>query len=217
MTIISIEGASAVGKTSTSSELAASHGAFHIPEVNTWWKERPNPEYREWWFERQADRWRIALENRNNHSFVVIDIDLFQPFWYNWAYDFTLFDNQSLEFIADYYRNLILDQKIGFPDRYYLLGCSEEELIKRKKADSSRKRGGFEMNLQFIKPQKHYFEALNKEVPGLVCFIDSVSIDKNVEEIITSVPSFTNKHTYSIELFDFVVDWLSRNQADQFR
>ncbi|WP_236013304.1 hypothetical protein [Paenibacillus glycanilyticus] len=83
MTIISIEGASAVGKTSTSTELAAIHGAFHIPEINTWWKERPNPEYREWWFERQADRWRIALENRNKHSFVVIDIDLFQPFWYN--------------------------------------------------------------------------------------------------------------------------------------
>lgn len=217
MTIISIEGASAVGKTSTSSELAAIHGAFHIPEINTWWKERPNPEYREWWFERQVDRWRIALENRNKHSFVVIDIDLFQPFWYNWAYDFTLFDNQSLEFIADYYRNLILDQKIGFPDRYYLLSCSEDELIKRKESDSSRKRGGFDMNLQFIKPQKHYFEALNREVPGLVHFIDSVSVDRNIGEIITSIPSNPNKHTYSIELFDFMVDWLSRNKADQFR
>ncbi|TMV43144.1 ATP-binding protein [Paenibacillus mesophilus] len=217
MTIISIEGASAVGKTSTSAELAASHGAFHIPEINTWWKERPNPEYREWWFERQADRWRIAQEKQENHSFVVIDIDLFQPFWYNWAYDFTLFDNQSLEFVADFYRKLLVDKKIGFPDRYYLLGCSEEELRKRKEADSSRRRGGFEMNLQFIKPQRHYFEAINKEVPGLVNFIDSVSINKNVKEILAAIPGTPSKHTYSIDLFDFIVDWLSRNKADQFR
>ncbi|WP_236013305.1 hypothetical protein [Paenibacillus glycanilyticus] len=73
------------------------------------------------------------------------------------------------------------------------------------------------MNLQFIEPQKHYFEALNKEVPGLVHFIDSVSVDRNIGEIITSIPSTQKKHTYSIELFDFMVDWLSRNKADQFR
>ncbi|NIK75239.1 adenylate kinase family enzyme [Paenibacillus castaneae] len=81
MIIIGIEGASAVGKTTTSAKLAAEHGAFHIPEVNTWWKERPVPEYQEWWFERQVDRWSIAQKNAKNHPFVVIDIDLFQSFW----------------------------------------------------------------------------------------------------------------------------------------
>jgi len=92
MTIISIEGPSAVGKTSTSSEIALRYGAFHIPEIYSWWRP-PNPEYREWWFERQADRWRIAQQEKLSRSLVVIDIDLFQPFWYNWSFDFTLLIN----------------------------------------------------------------------------------------------------------------------------
>jgi deoxyadenosine/deoxycytidine kinase len=82
MAIINIEGASAVGKTTTSNTLALRYNAYHIPEVNTWWK-RPEPEYPEWFFERQLDRWRIAQEKLENHRFVVIDIDLFQPLWYN--------------------------------------------------------------------------------------------------------------------------------------
>lgn len=73
------------------------------------------------------------------------------------------------------------------------------------------------MNLQFIQPQKHYFEALNKQVPGFVNFIDAVSIDRNVDEIISSIPRKPSTHTYSIELFDYVVDWLTENNAAQFR
>jgi adenylate kinase family enzyme len=59
MTIIQIEGASAVGKTTTSSALALKYDGYHIPEVNTWWK-RPEHEYPEWFFERQLDRFRTA-------------------------------------------------------------------------------------------------------------------------------------------------------------
>jgi len=45
MTIISIEGASAAGKTTTSAAFAARHHGFHIPEVAAWW-EKPVPDYR---------------------------------------------------------------------------------------------------------------------------------------------------------------------------
>lgn len=78
MTVINIEGASASGKTTTSSALALRYNGYHIPEVNAWWK-RPEYEYREWFFERNVDRWRIAKEKMEDHRFVVIDIDLFQP------------------------------------------------------------------------------------------------------------------------------------------
>ncbi|ULL14760.1 hypothetical protein DVH26_10045 [Paenibacillus sp. H1-7] len=217
MAIISIEGASAVGKTTTSSKLASASGTFHIPEINTWWKQRPVPEYREWWFERQADRWEIAKENEIKHSFVIIDIDLFQPFWYNWAFDFTLFGNQSFEFVSDYYRELILQKKIGFPDKYYLLTTNEAELRKRKMNDSTIRRGGFEMNLQFIEPQKHYFKALNSFVPSLVTFIESVDVDMNINTITNTIPTKTQDHTYSIELFDYMVDWLSSHKASEFQ
>ncbi|MCM3628232.1 hypothetical protein M3194_12740 [Paenibacillus glycanilyticus] len=40
------------------------------------------------------------MENQSKHSFVVIDIDLFQPSWYNWAYDFTLSLYQQLTSMA---------------------------------------------------------------------------------------------------------------------
>ena len=87
MTIISIEGASAAGKTTTSATLANQNGSFHIPEVAAWW-EKPELVYPEWFFERQVDRWKIATEKEKD-GLVIIDIDLYQPFWYNWAFNFT--------------------------------------------------------------------------------------------------------------------------------
>ncbi|WP_020616400.1 hypothetical protein [Paenibacillus daejeonensis] len=215
MTIISIEGASAVGKTTTSSTLAARYGGCHIPEVNTWWK-RPEPGYPEWFFERQVDRWRIANEKLSEHRFVVIDIDLFQPFWYNWAFDFTLFDGQSLDFVADFYRKQLLEQKIGFPDHYFLLSTNEIELRKRKNGDTTRGRRGFEMNVKFIEPQRHYFKALNSFIPNLVHFIESVSIENNVKQIAEIIPSRSKDHTYSIELLDFMKNWLGTNKASDY-
>ncbi len=212
MTIISIEGASAVGKTTTSSTLALSYGAFHVPEVNTWWK-KPEKEYPEWFFERQADRWKIAIEKEPAYNFVIIDIDLFQPFWYNWSFNFTLFGGQTLEFIRDYYRPLLQNQKIGFPDKYYLLYTDEGNLRERKAKDNTRQRRGFELNLQFIEPQRRYFEALNCYIPGLIEFIESIEINKNVEKIIATIPQHPRDHRFSIELFDFAIDWLSRNKT----
>ncbi len=215
MTVINIEGASASGKTTTSSALALRYDGYHIPEVNTWWK-RPENEYREWFFERNVDRWRIAKEKIKDHRFVVIDIDLFQPFWYNWAFDFTLYGRQSLDFVAEFYRKQLLDQKIGFPDKYYLLSANETELRKRKEGDITRRRGGFEMNLKFIEPQRHYFKALNSFVPNLVSFIESVSIEDNVNRILETIPSKPKQHTYSIELFDFMTNWLNDNKESDF-
>ncbi|MFD0712963.1 hypothetical protein [Paenibacillus sp. GCM10027626] len=215
MPVINIEGASAVGKTTTSSMLASRYNAFHIPEVNSWW-QRPEDEYPEWFFERQLDRWSIAQEKLQKHHFVVIDIDLFQPFWYNWAFDFTLFGGQSLDFVAEFYRKQIRAQKIGFSDKYYLLSATETELRKRKAGDLGRRRGGFEMNLKFIEPQRHYFQALNAFIPGLVCFIESVSIESNVKKIIETIPSRSQEHTYSMELFEFMVKWLREHPAKEF-
>lgn len=216
MTIISIEGASAVGKTTTSATLAATNGAFHIPEVATWWK-KPEKEYPEWFFERQADRWEIAVEKEEQNNLVIIDIDLFQPFWYNWAFNFTLFGGQSLEFVKNFYRPLLTKHKIGFPDKYFLLYTNESNLRERKANDKTRQRRGFELNIQFIEPQKTYFQSLNDYCPGLVHFIESAEIERNIEEIKKELPFCTNEHRYSVELFDHMIDWLSNNKASRIR
>jgi len=211
MTIISIDGASAAGKTTTSAALSNLLGAFHIPEVAAWWK-KPEQEYPEWFFERQVDRWRIATEKEQEQQ-VIIDIDLFQPFWYNWAFDFTLFNGQSLEFNVDYYRPLLAQRKLGFPDKYFILYTSESILRERKANDKARSRRGFDMNLQFIEPQKRYFQALNEFIPGLVSFIESVDIESNINKISSELSNCKSAHRYSLELFNFMVNWLRTNKA----
>jgi len=211
MTIISIEGASAAGKTTTSAALAHQNRAFHIPEVATWWK-KPAQEYAEWFFERQVDRWRIATEKEQDGE-VIIDIDLFQTFWYNWAFDFTLFGGQSLEFVEDFYRPLLSQRKLGFPDKYFILYTNEANLRERRVNDKTRLRRGFELNLKFIEPQKRYFQALNNFFPGIVCFIESIDIESNVTKIRNELPNCKNAHRYSLELFDYMVYWLKENIA----
>lgn len=211
MTIISIEGASAAGKTTTSAALAAQSGALHIPEVAALW-EKPDQVYPEWFFERQVDRWHMAARHEQETQ-VIIDIDLFQPFWYNWSFDFTLFDGQSLDFVEAFYRPLISQKKLGFPDKYFMLYTDETNLRERKAGDTTRLRRGFELNLQFIEPQKRYFQALNDFCPGLVCFVESIGIESNVERIRSELPGCTDDHRYSMELFDFMVSWLRNNQA----
>ncbi|NGZ77717.1 ATP-binding protein [Saccharibacillus alkalitolerans] len=211
MTIISIEGASAAGKTTTSSALARQTGALHIQEVAACWN-KPEPEYPEWFFERQADRWSLAAE-RDRDGLAIIDIDLFQPFWYNWSFDFTLFGGQSLDFVERFYRPLLERRAIGFPDKYFLLSAAEPDLRQRKANDATRLRRGFELNLTFIEPQKRYFQALNAFCPGLVSFIDSVDVESNVTKITSELPSGESRHRYSAELFDHMVNWLRENPA----
>lgn len=211
MTIISIEGASAAGKTTTSAALAGQIGAFHVPEVATWWK-KPEHEYPEWFFERQVDRWKIASEKEQD-GLVIIDIDLYQPFWYNWAFDFMLFNGQTLEFVEDFYRPLLSQRELGFPDKYFLLYTSDSTLRERKENDKTRLRRGFELNLKFIEPQMRYFHALNDFCPGLVCFIESVDVESNVSKIKSELVNCTNTHRYSLDLFDFMVNWIRTNKA----
>ncbi|MCR8656695.1 ATP-binding protein [Paenibacillus endoradicis] len=211
MTIISIEGASAGGKTTTSAALTNQIGAFHIPEVASWWK-KPKQEYPEWFFERQIDRWKIASEKEQD-GLVIIDIDLYQPFWYNWAFDFKLFNGQTLEFVENFYRPLLSQRKLGFPDKYFLLYTSESTLRERKRKDETRLRRGFELNLKFIEPQMRYFQALNEFCPGLVCFIESVEVESNVNKIKSELVNCKHNHRYSLDLFDFMVNWTKTNKA----
>lgn len=112
MPLICLEGASAVGKTTTCSEIEKRYHAYIIPEVNFLF-ERPKVESRTWYVERQVERWQIAQEKLITHDIVIFDGDIFQPLSYNWCFDFQVF-NQSLEFLADFYRKKFLKRKSGF-------------------------------------------------------------------------------------------------------
>ena len=59
MSIICLEGASAVGKTTTSIAIAKKTNTYIIPEVNLLF-ERPTKETKTWYLERQVGRWQIS-------------------------------------------------------------------------------------------------------------------------------------------------------------
>ena len=144
MSFICLEGASAVGKTTTSNELAKRTNAYIIPEVNLLF-ERPVVESKTWYLERQIDRWLIAQEKLETYETVILDGDIFQPLSYNWCFDFNIY-NQSLDFIAGFYRNEIKEGRIRFPDKYFYLYTNQVNLKNRKENDITRKRGNFEKN-----------------------------------------------------------------------
>lgn len=209
MRIICFEGPSAVGKTSTASMMADAAGAYVIPEVNVLF-ERPAAEPPEWYFERQVDRWRLAASRAETHPLVILDGDPYQPLWYAWAYDFRGW--QGLDFMEAFYRPLIAEGVLSFPDRYIILGASIEELRRRKEADAGRRRGGFDTHLRFIEPQRRYFRAMQSFAPGRVHFSEAPTVEENVR-VVTGLGESQLGRERPLELFDFLVGWLRAHRA----
>lgn len=166
MSVICLEGASAVGKTTTSKEIAKKTNTYIIPEVNLLF-ERPRGESKTWYLERQVERWQIAQEKLQMYDTVILDGDIFQPFSYNWCFDFKL-SNQSLDFIYEFYREEIKAERIGFPDKYFYLYTNQANLRYRKEYDVTRNRGNFEKHLEIVEPHRRFYEALNEFVPNFM-------------------------------------------------
>jgi thymidylate kinase len=72
MTIICLEGASSVGKTTTFSILKTEFEFEVIPELNVLFK-RPENESDTWYFERQVERWELAEDISLNGNVAVLD------------------------------------------------------------------------------------------------------------------------------------------------
>lgn len=211
MPIICFEGASAVGKTTTSIALRKQHGARPVPEVNQLFS-RPENEPVEWYFERQVERWQSARRHASSGALVVLDGDPFQPLWYNWAYDFA--GRQKLDFMERFYRSAMRDDLLDFPRRYFIFGTSETELRKRRAGDTARRRRHFETHLRMIAPMRRYFEAMQLFSPGRVLFLEAETIASNVEFIAgNSSDSSLSKPPDSEFLLDKMISWLRENKA----
>jgi hypothetical protein len=203
--IICLEGASAVGKTTTCAAVADREKAFFVGEVNALFK-RPEKETPEWYLEQQVKRVAIASELLATHSFGMLDGDPFQPLWYNWTFS----GYQPLSVVCDFFRPQLADGHMKFPDRYLVLTANEVELKRRKESDTTRTRRGFESHLKLIEVHRRYFEMMCRFAPGTVHFIEATSVDECVEAVVQC-----SKGPASIvdqlELFDGLVDWLNSN------
>ena len=202
--IVCLEGPSAVGKTTTCRALEDQLGAFVVPEVNALF-ERPHAASDDWYLERQVDRHLMAEKALKSHPFAVLDGDVFQPFWYNWSFGFQGW--QSLESLNRFYRPLIVQGSLRFPDAYFHLVVGEEELRRRKEADTSRSRRGFDNHLCLMDTQPSYFAAMTECAPGLVHTVQAVSILENVRTIEMEIrKEIIVDH---LSLFDYLVSWLA--------
>lgn len=213
MPVICFEGASAVGKTTTSNALNDDGDVFVVPEVNQLFG-RSDDEPAEWYFERQIERWQIALAESKKHRLVVLDGDPFQPLWYNWAYDFVGW--QNLDFMERFYESAMRSGLIAFPHRYFIFSASEAELRRRRASDATRQRRAFEIHLKMIEPMRRYFEAMQTLSPGQVLFLEAESIESNVEFIYKSISDIGSyKRIKSEFLLSKMIKWLRENSANE--
>lgn len=204
MPILCLEGPSAVGKSTIAAVLAAGGGAYVVPEVNALFA-RPDNEAPEWYFERQVERWALAVEAARTHEVVVLDGDPFQPLWYGWAYGFD--GHAGLDAMEAFYRPRVARGELGFPDRYFVMGASEEVLRARRRADVARGRRSFEKHLRLIAPQRRYFEAMRKSDPGRVEFLESRDAQETARTIRARCAD-AGPATRPLDLLDSLTTWL---------
>ena len=200
MTIICIEGASAVGKSAVCRILEAEFGFTRIPEVNELYP-RSSEESPVWYFERQIDRWKMAYDVSSMGGSAILDGDPFQPVWYNWIFpDIGL---QPISEVIRFYHEKVSGGIIRFPDKYYLLTTSELELRRRKESDQIRSRRNFEIHLRLIKPQIAYFAAMNEGASGLVSVIESID-SREVAKLIASDSLALQGENYNSGIFEMM-------------
>ncbi len=212
MSIICIEGASAVGKTTVCRLLEEVYGFTRIPEVNELFR-RVSGAGRNWYFDRQIDRWKMGRDISTSGGTAVLDGDPFQPIWYNW-----IFQEEGLQSLSDtvgFFRENVMAGNIKFPDKYYVLTISTLELTRRRNADLSRSRRNFEKHLRLIEPQFAYFEAIGTNFPSLVRTVESMNSREVTQEIATDYVH-TLDNTHGIEAFERACKFVCEKHNHQF-
>lgn len=201
MTIVAIEGASAVGKSTVCRILEAEFGFTRIPEVNELYS-RGRDASSNGYFERQIDRWRMACEVSSTGGSAVLDGDPFQPVWYNWIFP----DGgcQPMAEVIGFYREKVNAGMIRCPDKYYVLTSTESELRRRKASDQRRSRRNFEKHLRLIQPQLAYFAAINNSAPGLVSVVASIDSREIAKVIASDSPALRHDKKFNTDVFEIM-------------
>jgi hypothetical protein len=203
-----LEGPSAAGKSALARALATGLGALAIPEVNQLFSRPIDPEPY-WYLRRQQERWEMACRPPASASLAILDGDVLQPLWYGWAYGFA--NDCSLPELVAFCRPLMASGTLAFPDAYFVLECSVEELRARKAADPTRVRRNFERHLELIEPQRKYFRALQALEPALVHWLPMSTVSENVETVRRVAPTENRRKSNDLTIFDQLSKFLERS------
>ncbi|MBD1913837.1 MULTISPECIES: hypothetical protein [unclassified Leptolyngbya] len=215
--LIALEGAPAVGKSTTSQALVKQHQVFVVPEVNKLFA-RPQNEPEQWYLNRQVARWEVGLRQVKNCDRILFDGDLFQPLWFSWIYPDEPWT--PLEAAEAFYQEQIVAGRLGFPDVYFILWTSPEERRQREyergralNQDDAKIEAKVQRYEQFASPQLQYFKAFQQLFPERVQFVQSSTVEENVRAIASTPPPL--KKEQDLEILDRLVEWLRVNKPKQ--
>ncbi|MDK8182324.1 chloramphenicol acetyltransferase [Paenibacillus sp. UMB4589-SE434] len=214
MSIICLEGASAVGKSTTCKAFARRYHTYVVPETSELFKASglQDKALSKWLLDRQIDRWSIAREQSLKYDYVILDGDIFK-LWYDWVFgDSGLTVQEQGELLKD----KIIQQEIAFPDAYVALWIDEEQLRARREADSSRTRKNFTKHLHMVKPQLKYFTFLQGLIPGYVGIHNATLVESNVDFMFQHLQQTPDIIGKQVEIFDQILHFYDTHQADQY-
>ena len=199
--IICFEGPSGIGKTTMGKLL--SEDFYIVPEVNFLF-ERKAEEPELWYHERQVERYEMCcMSNRVS----ILDGDIFQPVWYNWACNYpTKF--LSKEETHRFYKSMLEQGKINFPDLYIIFYVDESELWVRKENDKSRQRRNFEKHLTIIEPLKEYWRFLESDTDIELRFVHYKDIASTMDIVLSHIDQVKFKTIDSMNTFDLIENWI---------
>jgi hypothetical protein len=173
--ILTLEGAPAVGKSTT----AAALGYYIVPEVNKLFGKKAGKQSENtWYLQRQLERWRVARKAETASQTVVLDGDVFQPIWFSalfWQEDWV-----DIETTVEFFDRAMREGNVAMPSKFVVLSIPEETRAEREVArclEAGRSTHAAAQKIArysaFAEFQHTLFSMLNDKFPGLVCFLEA--------------------------------------------
>lgn len=169
--ILVVEGISASGKTTWCAkhggqQVIPEHGRFdNVPD-----RIKVPVGTAAFWAERNVERWQAALAMEEVSSWALCDSDPLKLhyIWCLWQIGEACERDWQFELNAT--RETIAQGRIGFADGY-IVGRIDPQLAReRAKADTTRRRSGFELHVRLQQALLVWYSAIDEVLPGRVRF-----------------------------------------------
>ena len=199
--ILVVEGISASGKTTW----CAKHGGQQVVPENGRFDNVPD-RIKEpvgtaaFWAERNVERWQKALAMEHISSWALCDSDPLKLHYIWTLWQIGEASEHDWQFELDATRETFAQGRIGFAD-CYIVGSIDPQLAReRAKADTTRRRSGFELHVRLQQALLAWYSAMDAVLPGRVQF-----------GFPAEIPALKNlEGRYAVAVFDRMIASLPR-------